>query len=310
MHPGDELVVTDGSVIGAQCLEEGLVSELSHSALCGSVMGREEALQWSWTEESRDDGAQERVIDLLVKQGSILERNGQLTVAGMEHLFGASVNRRRAAGMRLSEGTAFLERLKSRSPELLLAGITGSVSYGSSADADDIDILLIARNGTLWKVLKKALREARDMRRRKPAMPTLCLSYCMEEKAFRREMLNHRTRLFARDFLRLKPVAGKGEYGRMLAECFWMKQFYPGAFGARMRECKECADDGPSATGSRWNLLNYMAVGNYLRLAAAVRNARFRRDGAHHMLFRAIILPDRCIYESNKWKQLEASLSD
>ncbi len=286
--------------------EAGIVQELGHSASFGGVMGREETLMWAWSEVA-DDGAEDS-LERLVSNGKVLEKNGLLTVAGMEHLFERYGDRRISAQKRLEFGVMFLDRLRRVCPDILMAGVSGSVSYGSSGEHDDVDILLITRNGSLWRVLLQALLEARAIRKMSPGSPTLCLCYSMEETAFRKEAECHRSRLFARDFLRLRTVVGGETYRRILADSEWMRDYYPRMFDERISETQKQAALRDS-TG-KGNYMEYIALGGYLAIAAAFRNARFRRDGQTDRLFRAVIGKDRCIYESVKWKKLEENLDE
>lgn len=284
---------------------EGLIQELEHSASFGCVIPREEAVRWAWSADMGKAGM-ETSVDEMVRDGRILEQNGQLTLPGMDHLFDQTTERRAAAQRRLEYGSAFLAGMTRLCPEILMSGISGSVSYGGAARGDDVDILLVTRRDMLWCVLRKLLLQARRLRRERPDMPVLCLSYCVDEDTFWKEAREHRSRLFARDFLRLKTISGQSLYTRVLSECTWMREFYPVVFEERRSANVE---DAPThaAPGKGWNMIDYLAVGGYLKLAAAIRNARFSLRGADSRRFRAVIREDRCIYESVKWKRLEDS---
>ncbi len=287
--------------------DTGILSELGHSAAFGGVMDRDEALKWSWSENR--DGKISASLDRLLGNGSIMEKEGFLTLAGMEHLFLEGAERRTAARKGLLLGLSFIEKLRDLCPELLLGGVSGSVSYGSSATGDDVDIIMITENGTLWKVLKCALLEARRIRRARPDLPILCLSYCMDAGPFSEEALNHRSRLFARDFLRMKTGVGRAFYVRTLKECSWMRDFYPAVYDERLNDAPVLEDKGDIRPRRTWNGITYITLGSYLMLAAHVRNSRFRRQGNEHSAFKAVIAGDRCIYVSDKWKSLEESLT-
>ena len=285
-----------------------LLTELGHSAAFGSVMEMEEAQKWSW-KEIGDAGFNSSLNELL-RMGRVIEKDGRLTLGGMQHLFEHSERRKMAAEDRLRFGQSFIRKIGSQCPELLLGGVSGSVSYNSSGPDDDVDILLITEDGSLWKVLADALIEARRIRKTNPDAPILCLSYCMEETAFRSEALSHRSRLFARDFLRLKAETGLSLYRKILRDSSWMRTFYPAMFDER--SCQEFMESEERRTerSRSLNTLYYVSIGGYLSIAAMVRNHAFRREGKRHKEFRARIRRDRCIYESLKWKRLEKSFEE
>lgn len=269
------------------------------------MIPREEALRWTWHGDLGMEGAEDSV-DEMVRDGRILEQNGLLTLPGMGHLFGLSRERMLAAERRLEYGKQFLASVTRLCPEILMSGISGSVSYGAAGKEDDVDILLVTRTGTLWSVLRKVLLQARMLRREGSGSPTLCLSYCVDEDTFRREAREHRSRLFARDFLRLKTVTGVAFYSKVMSECRWIRNFYPIVYDEKISASNEYEQPDLQSTVSR-NKINYLAVGGYLKLAAAFRNLRFRIKGQESRRFRAIIGENRCIYESVKWKRLEDS---
>ncbi len=285
-----------------------LLTELGHSAAFGGVMEKEEAQKWTW-KEIGEAGFNSSLNELL-RMGRVLEKDGQLTLGGMQHLFEHSERRKMAAEYRLRFGQSFIRKIGSKCPELLLGGVSGSVSYNSSGPDDDVDILLITEDGSLWKVLADALIEARRIRKTHPDAPILCLSYCMEETAFRSEALFHRSRLFARDFLRLKAETGFSLYRKILRDCSWMRTFYPAMFDER--SCQEFTESEERRTerSRLLNTLSYVSIGGYLSIAAMVRNHAFRMEGKRHKEFRAQIRRDRCIYESLKWKRLEKSFEE
>lgn len=297
--------VNEGS---SDILAAALLSELGHSAAFGGVMEREEAQKWTWGEAG--GAGFDSSLNELLRKGRVLEKNGLLTLGGMQHLFEQSEMRKMAAEKRLSFGRSFIGEISLQCPELLLGGVSGSVSYNSSGPEDDVDILLITEDGRLWKVIANALIEARRIRKTNPDAPILCLSYCMEETAFQSEALSHRSRLFARDFLRLKTETGFSLYSKILRDCTWMRTFYPAMFDERIgMEFKE-NERRREEQSSLMNTLSYVSVGSYLSIAAMIRNHAFRNEGKGHKEFRAVIRRDRCIYESVKWKRLEKSLEE
>lgn len=301
MRLGDELQEQEirpdrGAVI------EWPLYELRNSAFFGGTMRREELRRWTWNEQEGNDS-----VDKLIGSGEVLESGGMVTLAGMQQLFEKQPAMQRNAEELMGFGLSFLRELRLRCPEIMLCGISGSVSYGCSNRTDDVDIVLVARDGALWRAIAKALLLARRIRGQRKGSPVLCLSYCMDETAFRREAEGHRSRLFARDFLRLRTEGDSALYIDTLSSNRWMRDYYPKAYDEKLRTCN-APDEKSALAVSRGDYMHFVVIGTYLRAAAGFRNARFRRLGESAREFSAIVRRDRCIYESRKWKMLEESL--
>lgn len=242
-------------------------------------------------------------IDILEKSGRIMIENGEIVLRGQGDVSGRAHERRRMAGEYMSFGLSFLEGILPSVPDVLMAGICGSVSYGSAGPDDDIDIMLVCRNGTLWSVMRKVLLAARSVRKREPRKPIMCLSYCAGDDAFREEAASHRTRLFASDCLNIRVVKGRDYYTNVLESSTWMSSCYPLTYAARVAEGNgDDVDCGGSAGGDR---LNYLLIGGYLKTMAWGRNLALRLKGREDELFTARIERDRCVYASDRWRRLE-----
>ncbi len=243
-------------------------------------------------------------IEALERSGRIVIEGGEIALHGHGDVSGSALERRKRAGDYLSFGRAFLESVTPSVPDVIMAGICGSVSYGSAGPADDVDIILICRNGALWSVMKKVLLRARALRKKEPWRPVICLSYCADDAAFREEAANHRTGLFASDCLNIRVVKGEDYYLNVLSSNPWMRSRYPSTYDARVGDGEKSATYVEGQNTFR-NRLDYMLVGNYLRAMARGRNMMFRLRGNEHALFTARIEKDRCVYASERWKRLE-----
>jgi hypothetical protein len=244
-------------------------------------------------------------ITSLQKSGSILVKGGEISLFG-ERTAGDAHERRKRGNDYMSFGVSFLEKVLPSVPEVIMAGVCGSVSYGSAAEGDDVDIILICRSGSLWGVLKKVLLAARAVRKKESWRPVICLSYCAEDRVFRDEVANHRTRLFTSDCLNIRVVKGENYYRSVLAGNGWMRSFFPAAYAARLRDGvrSETQDENWNIAG---NVLDYMLIGNYLKVMARMRNLVFHLKGRDSAFFTARIERDRCIYASDRWRKLEES---
>ncbi|MBX8631789.1 MAG: hypothetical protein KIY12_01920 [Thermoplasmata archaeon] len=280
-----------------------VISELRYSSFCGYSASIDDI-------QNRLCGADRELIQhcsnaitSLLNEGAIKFDGKALSLSADGSTARNYLDDRRRAEERYRFASQFLNDALADIPDVLLAGIGGSVSYGTAREDDDVDIVIVSRDGALWNVLWRLLLDARKTRKGSPDKPLLCFSYCIEDSAFRVETATHRSRLFASDFLNMKVVKGEGYYAEILRENEWMASYYPGYY--RRARTGSKGGPAPSAMKTRPDVTKYAVAGTYLKLSATVRNILFRLRGMNDSDFSAIIRHDRCIYQSSKWKRLE-----
>ncbi len=146
--------------------------------------------------------------------------------------------------------------LKSKSYLRILA-VCGSVAYGTAAEADDIDLFIVTQKNRMWLAFAKALLLARIMNTKgsiygKPV--NFCLSYVQDEKNFE-EIANHKSLLFAREFLSVKLLAGKKYYYELLNKEQWIKDSLPALY--RLKQLKQDEEILPTEAASLFNGIKY-----------------------------------------------------
>ena len=292
--PGNELYT----------MEEEVLEIVRDSGRCGLNSSVEEIRSRLAPQNAVAENAFADAVDALKRKGRILVEKGEIALRQQSVVTGDAIDRRKRAEDYMSFGTAFLENVLPSVPGVIMAGICGSVSYGSALPGDDVDIVLVCRNGSLWTAMKKVLLAARALRKRDAARPVICLSYCADDSAFREEAGSHRTRLYASDFLNIRVVAGRAYYQNVLASSGWMRSCYPHTYAARAAEAggSEAQVGQQSTVHDR---LDYLLVGNYLNVMAGMRNIIFRLRGKGDRAFTARIERDRCVYASDRWGRLE-----
>jgi len=283
-------------------LRHFILSELQRAARFGGVMTRDELLLWKWDMAPKYEIYNE--LRSLEIDGRIARKGEAYTISERRELLEVSDERRKNAQWAEARGRELLERIMKRTDGILLCGIGGSVSYGSMSPGDDIDIIIIAADGALWGVLKHALLEARKYRE-SAGGNIFCFSYSMERHSFEGEGDQHRTRLFASDFLHMRVVHGMGYYSHLLRRFGWIGHYYPHAYALKCD--MRCKVEEQATTYS--DGLSYFTVSNYLKLWAKARNVFFRISNRKDSEFDAVISRDRCIYASRKWRRLEEEYS-
>jgi hypothetical protein len=192
-------------------------------------------------------------------------------------------------------------------PETRLIAISGSTSYHTSSEADDLDIFCITKPDRLWLFLTKSLLLARFLQIFRRNKPRICFSYAVDQNFVMNEFLPARDSLFARDALTTIVIHGQEFYEQLLRKSSWISNYFPRLYqqrtGAAQREVtREKAVSAPSRTFL--NTLLRVLVGNYISFKSSMLNRRLRKQGKLSCLFVAKIGADHCIFESVRYSKL------
>jgi hypothetical protein len=200
--------------------------------------------------------------------------------------------------------------LLGRADSFRVLSISGSTSYLSVSETDDLDFFCISDSGRMWMSFVKSLILARAVRFVRRPSPFICLSYVSDENFVRGEFSKNRNGLFARDAISTRVISGEDYFLDLLEENSWMALYFPKLYGLRMEMKKERASEGSvgknrtSPFERALNLLLFYTAGNYIRLKSYLLNRRFSRDRRFSSLFRLRIGIDHCIYESSDYLRL------
>lgn len=189
--------------------------------------------------------------------------------------------------------------------------ISGSTSYLSVSESDDLDFFTVIREDAVWLFLTKALLLARLQRIAYPQNPRICLSYTAGEDFAETAFLSSQSGLFARDALTALPILGSSYYERLLAKSSWMVGFFPKLYRSRLSQSKysEIKEENPPILFKIANFFLYYTVGTYIRVKSSMLNRRFAKWGKYDCIFRLRIGADRCIYEARSYAYLRGIYS-
>jgi len=193
-----------------------------------------------------------------------------------------------------------------------MASVSGSVSYLSAKEGDDIDMFCIAGRDMLWPFLFRAtlLKLARRLICR--SMPELCFSCLMDERYALRAFSTPEDPLFARDALTAVVLRGSPYYLSLMARAGWMASYFPLLYQSRLgSSTPPAAPPRPhgGASARVVNMLFYATIGSVVRLKAHLLNRRFLAEGRPSRVFVARIGPDHLLYESRRYSGLRAIYS-
>lgn len=200
--------------------------------------------------------------------------------------------------------------LRGTLPWLRCVGITGSTAYGSADAADDLDFLIVARDGYLWlAVLRIYLAVRRPARNGGGApRPRLCFNYVRDDATVRAEFAAARDRLFAREALTARILEGDAYYADLLASASWIGDHLPVVYARRRRGPGPSAPTPPRAP---WlvraaNAAAFFAIATYLQVVGLRRNARLRRDGRPEAVFRTSTALGGLSFDSIRFETIRA----
>lgn len=215
--------------------------------------------------------------------------------------------RRERARANLEGATRFGRRIIGGT---VLVSVSGSNSYLSASEDEDIDFFCITRTNGMWKFMLKALVVARIHRFVNRGVPELCFSCVMDERWAAHAFRTRQPPIFARDALTAKVISGKAAYYALLREAAWMESYFPLFYRMRLHEARLEEPRGPRtvaavAEGSAvMNSLLYSIVGSFLRIKSWALNRKLTKHALHSSVFETKIGRGHYVYESNRYKDL------
>jgi hypothetical protein len=133
-----------------------------------------------------------------------------------------------------------------------------------------------------------------------------------DKKNFEEEMTQHKSPLFAREFLSLYVIDGARCYGSLLRKTEWMRELFPRLYALKLTgqdKSDTCHSRRLRRQGSydAINLFIYALLGGFLRFKAFLRNSSYRKEGRAKDVFEAVIERGSCVYTSKRYRELEDS---
>jgi len=308
-HPPSSLNERDASQIKLLCdvaRKNGATLTVEEVMALTTAPASREELEMAWQHTPILSSSYE------LRSGLVVERNsGSMTDAQVVR----EVDRRVRAKSYLRHAARFSALCGGRYTKLM--AVSGSVSYMSASELDDLDFFCVTKRDTLWVFLTRTLILARVFRRvsGKKGTPKYCFSCSMDEKFALKSFSASQGPLFARDALSAVVLVDRDDcYRSLLEEGAWMEKHYPRLYRSRLGRGEEGRARAPREARSSscdrvLNLFLYLTVGGYIRLKSALLNRKFRHEGRRDALFSVLSGPDLCMYESEKYIDLRESYS-
>lgn len=118
-------------------------------------------------------------------------------------------------------------------PWIRFAAVSGSVSFMSADEDDDIDIFLVTARNRLWitRAFELILFRMLGVRRRysdTDVRDRICINYYITEDSLDLKKSRGGSFFTALEILMMKPVYKGNYYQRLLSANTWVKEFFPG----------------------------------------------------------------------------------
>ena len=236
--------------------------------------------------------------------------NELVALKGNEYLFQLRSHGEEISRRKIEKAIVFAQCLLGNRSYVKLLAICGSVAYRSATEDGDTDLFVISQKNRMWLTFTKMLVLARLLNRNRSGdRPHFCLSYIQDEENFGQELLTHKDLLFAREFLSVKVLSGQRFYHELIYQAVWLRKALPLLFHLRANDNKELFRINESYLRSKMydaaNTVLFLLIGNYLRLKAFLKNLTLRKQEKQQDLFEAKITKGSCVYNSERYRELE-----
>ena len=187
-----------------------------------------------------------------------------------------------------------------------LIAISGSTSYRTVSETDDLDLFCMTKPDYLWIFLTKSLLLSRFFHLSQRSAPRPCFSYAVDQSFAEREFTMPNDALFARDALSAIVIAGTESYKRLLKRSSWMSNYFPKLYRQRTGTPEDLfGDHSVSPPLQKFlNLLLRVLVGNYIAVKSAMLNQKLRKQDRSSSIFTLKLGSDHCIFESARYAHL------
>jgi predicted nucleotidyltransferase len=181
-------------------------------------------------------------------------------------------------------------------PTVKMVAITGALAMENALDESDIDLLIIAKKGTLWTTRLIALISLMALRipiRRfgeKDQKDKLCLNIWLTENTLTWPKKD-RNLYTAHEIAQIKPLVDKDKtYEKFLAKNEWVRECWPNAvrISSVLKNGKKIK---PTAPAGGFNILEILAFKmQYLYMKSKIT--------------REVVTPTRAIFHPNDWGKI------
>lgn len=196
-----------------------------------------------------------------------------------------------------------------RNEDIIALAVSGSTSYLSASENDDLDFFLVSQTDTMWISLTRSLILARAFKFVRASAPALCFSFVSDARFAEEHFAENHNALIARDAISAQVLWGQAYYSELLRSNSWIGEYYPKLYQRRVNSSpirlqltrfhKEIGSIKKSI-----NIFLFLTAGWYLQLKSRLLNRKLTKSGRFSSVFSVRIGIDHCIYESSRYRAL------
>ena len=169
---------------------------------------------------------------------------------------------------KIDESINIIKRL-AKIPTIRLISVTGSVAVNNSKEDDDVDLMIVTKNNSLWLtrllitvIIYFSGRKRKPNASRTQSSDTLCLNLWLEERSLTIPV-SKRSLYTAHEVLQTLPVYDSGGcYQKFVTKNHWVKRHLANAYYNKTRNLKH--SDNSSKTIAVNHLLRFLNNLSYL----------------------------------------------
>jgi hypothetical protein len=164
--------------------------------------------------------------------------NGYIVLRGREHLVKKRLTLKRHQEEKWNIARRFA-RIAGYIPTVRLVGVTGGLAMNNAGPGDDVDLFIVAADGTVWitRLITVLLADLYGMRR-KPGVREIKNTVCLNMFVSVRGMpvpAEERDCYSAHEILQMEPLLEeKGTYHSFISDNAWVRSFLPRAWTQRV----------------------------------------------------------------------------
>ncbi|OGG04126.1 hypothetical protein A2Z33_03105 [Candidatus Gottesmanbacteria bacterium RBG_16_52_11] len=257
-------------------MRQAVIATLSYADVFDYPLTRDEIALWIIGRP-----IPEKILSVLLPEKDIQSgRRALYHLSGRQRIVRLRSERQSVSRMKRGEAyrvAGWLVRL----PTVLLVGITGGLAMNNARPEDDIDLIIIARQGTVWttRILVTLMVEL-VARRRRPAdtdvADKICLNMFLSED-FLAMPSSDRDLYGAHEVLQLQPLATRGRvYRRFLDINSWVSGLLPVAWSVLRVRTSSVNGTHSASAGIAGSL--FIPVARALETIARTLQQRYMRN--------------------------------
>lgn len=175
----------------------------------------------------------ENALEELLIKGEVAEKDGYFFLAGREKIVGLRLRKEEWSEKKLKIAQKTIQKLRII-PSIKMIAVTGALAMNNCKEDDDIDLMIITIQNTLWltRILIWLICPICQIRRRKVndinVKDKICFNLYLDEACLE---IKEKNLFIAHEICQVKTLYNKDKtYERFLSANGWAREYLPNAF--------------------------------------------------------------------------------